>query len=197
MADEFEVRVYALLEEFEFGGKAYVDTFKAKGNDARILSDLSEEADEGDFAYALIKLMAEFGVAGVPDRSRSSFEAVFGAPRPIYQLRDLSLGELKAIVSLGAGPRSAWNVRRVSVADWIEYVGQICLFVAAIPLVAFIPLKVLAKVLPHSPARTVIADSLSVISMVFLAFAVLRILFLLGAWAWQNARPRVFERLAE
>jgi len=196
MADDFDGRVYALLEEYEYGGPACVDAFKAKGDEARIRSDLSEEADDDAFIYFLIELMAEFGVTGDPDRRRG-YWGVFFWPKPIYRLRDLTLGELKAITADGVWPKTAWDVRRVSVSDWLDCIGYTCAFIVGAPiLITYIPLWLLSKFLPVSPVRSAIGHMMPIMGAVFLAVGVFKMFLNLIGEGWQRLRPQVFERLS-
>ena len=184
MADDFEVRVYALLEKFEFGGTAYVEAFKAKGDEARILGDLSDEADDYGFARALVELMADFGVTGAPDLRERNIR-VFG-PKPTYRMRDMSLRTLKAIIENGQWPPDAWTVRPVSASDWFDWLYGIYIVVAGVCLFGiWAPGKLLMRFLHDPTARAVVDKVVTTSGLIFFTIAILRIVLLLIVWGWQ------------
>jgi len=187
MADDFEARVYALLEEFENGGDAYIEAFKAKGDEARIFGDLSDDGDDYGFARALVTLMADFGVTGAPDLRERNIR-IFG-PKPTYRMRDMSLGTLKAAIKRGRWPDDTWILVPVTSSHWGDWLYSLYVVVGGICLFGIWAPGKLLLIFIHDPvARAPVHRVVTVAGVIFMIIAVLRIGLLLTVLGWQMLR---------
>jgi hypothetical protein len=108
MAEAFEDRLYAVLLDLEAADPEYLERFKAKGDAAFLFADLNAEPEDLDEEIAA--LMAEFGVASpsgkAPIRQTGLFRNEF------WDLRDITVGELREAVASGSWPEDAWSYHK-------------------------------------------------------------------------------------
>jgi len=184
MADDFEARFYALLEEFEYGGEAHVEAFKAKGDDAQIFGNLSDDSDDYGFARSLVKLMADFGVTGAPDLRERNI-GIFG-PKPTYRMRDMRLATLKAAIDRGRWPDDAWILMPVTASNWGDWLYSLYIVVGGMCLFAiWAPGKLLLLFVRDPIIRSVIVKILDVSGLIFMVLAISRIVLLLICLGWR------------
>ncbi len=106
MAEAFEDRLYALIAEYA-EDPADIEYFKAKGDAAFVFADL-----KFDYEYlddALFALMTEFGVP-MPYSNSKPQGSLFSAG--YWELREVTVGELKQSVLSGRWPEGAWSYHR-------------------------------------------------------------------------------------
>lgn len=110
MAETFEDRLYALIADIEGDGPQYIERFKAKGDDAFVYGDLSDDADPESLDDDLMKLLVEFGLP-LPWGGTNVTQAIFFS-KGYWRLRDVTVGELKRAVVSGEWPVGAWSYHK-------------------------------------------------------------------------------------
>ena len=112
MADVFEDRLYAMIAEFNEAPE-YIQRLKAKGDAALLFSDL--EANPEDMEDALYDLMADLGAPMPSDDRRPHKKGYF--PMGYWQLREVTVGELKQAVLARKWPDDAWSYQAYTFRD--------------------------------------------------------------------------------
>ncbi len=119
MADDFEARLYALIEKST--SRSAFELFVAKGENARLFEDLKGEAAE-DLLHDVIELLKACGLSEPPRPKHNSLNWLW--PDYLIVFRDFTVGELKIMVENGAWPDDAATWSRV---DLLPFMGMLAL----------------------------------------------------------------------
>lgn len=187
MAEDFEAKFYALLEEHAYGGQAFIEAFKSKGNEARVLADIIGKVEDRDFIPAVLDLVGEFGVSDNPPQHLSAKKRI--GPRPKYHLRDMTLGELKETISKGNWPERAWVLTPASARDWFIYAVGLVFLVGCACFIIWALSDLLLEPLSDLSHKMFIRQVANFMFTVFGVSTILGIILVPVAVIWEQMTP--------
>ena len=112
MADDFQTRLYALVEESITKGTGIFEAFVAKGDTAQIFDDLGKVVSTS-FYDDFLRLLSDFGLGEPVPPPRRGLQRLW--TEPYFSARSFTVGELKDIVRTRQWPDDAAYWRRLGI----------------------------------------------------------------------------------